>query len=58
MRRRLTRRAPYRCGVCGWRGWQTKPVVETVDGPRGLHRALTDAELEQLEPDKPEGERK
>jgi len=57
MRRRLTRRTPYRCHGCGWRGWQAK-FVETVEGPRGIHRALTDAELEGLEPDKAEGERK
>jgi len=58
MRRRLTRRVPYRCHACGWRGWQIKSVAETVDGPRGIHRALTDTELEELEPGKPEGERK
>jgi len=58
MRRRLTRRAPYRCQGCGWRGWQAKSAVETVEAPRGIPRALTDAELEALEPGKPEGERK
>jgi hypothetical protein len=27
-----------------------------MSGPREVHRALTDAELERLEPDKPEGD--
>jgi hypothetical protein len=31
--------------------------VEPVSGPREVHRALTDAELERLEPDRPEGDR-
>jgi hypothetical protein len=58
MRRRLTRQTPYRCSGCGWRGWLAKSVVETVKDPREFHRALTDAEIDRLEPDKPEGERK
>jgi len=36
-------------------GWRVEPV-EPVDGPREVHRALTEAELERLEPDKSEGD--
>jgi hypothetical protein len=32
-------------------------VVERVKGLREVHRALTDAELERLEPDSSEGDR-
>jgi hypothetical protein len=56
LRRRVSGRAPFRCRACGWRGWRTD-VDEGVTGPREIHRALTDAELERLEPDNPEGER-
>jgi hypothetical protein len=51
----VTGRAPFRCSACGWRGWRVEPV-EPLSGPREVHRALTDAELERLEPDKREGD--
>ena len=56
LRRRVTGRVPYRCHNCNWRGWRddAKPGSS---GPREVHRALTDAELERFEPDKPEGKR-
>jgi len=53
----VTGRAPFRCSLCGWRGWR---VVEPEDPPKGLreiHRALTEAEIERLEPDNPKGDR-
>ena len=56
IRRQVTGRAPFRCSACGWRGWRVEPV-EPVSGPREVHRALTDAELERLEPDRPKGDR-
>jgi hypothetical protein len=54
-RRQVTGRVPFRCSTCGWRGWRIEPV-EPVGDPRAESRALTDAELERLEPDKPEGD--
>jgi hypothetical protein len=56
VRRQLTGRAPFRCSACGWRGWRVDRV-EPIDRPREAQRALTDAELERLEPDNPEGDR-
>ncbi len=50
LRRRLTGRVPFRCRECGWRGWREEPS-EGLHGPREIHRDLTDAELERLEPD-------
>jgi hypothetical protein len=55
-RRRLTGRVPYRCRVCHWRGWRIEPA-DSADGPREIHRALTDAEIELLEPEPSEGDR-
>jgi hypothetical protein len=57
LRRRVTRRAPFRCSACGWRGWRIVEPEDNPDGPREIHRALTEAELERLEPDKPKGGR-
>jgi hypothetical protein len=56
VRRLVTGRAPFRCSACGWRGWRVDEQVELVDGPREVHRPLTEAELERLEPDQPEGD--
>ena len=55
-RRRLTGRVPYRCHSCNWREWRNDAGPEP-HGPREIHRALTDAELERLEPDPATGER-
>jgi len=50
VRRSVTGRVPYRCRQCDWRGW-----LEHVGGSsrtKGeVRRELTDAELEELEPD-------
>ena len=54
-RRQVTGRAPFRCSACGWRGWRVEPV-EPLDGPREVHRALTEPELERLELDQSEGD--
>ena len=55
-RRRLTGLVPYRCHTCNWREWRND-AVPGLDGPREIHRALTEAELERLEPDAVRGER-
>lgn len=55
MRRRLTGRVPYRCHACNWRGWRDE-FGQGSDGPREIHRALTESELAKLEPDS-EGDR-
>jgi hypothetical protein len=57
LRRRLTGRAPYRCSACGWRGWRIGEPQERPKGLREVHRALTEAEIERLEPDHPKGDR-
>ncbi|HEX4346061.1 MAG TPA: hypothetical protein VHZ73_00725 [Vicinamibacterales bacterium] len=49
VRRVLTLRVPYRCHACGWRGWMRETGATSPDGPRPIHRDLTDAELERLE---------
>jgi hypothetical protein len=49
LRRRVTDRVPFRCHSCGWRGWLAD-VVPLGQGPREIHKALTEAELERLEP--------
>ena len=52
----MTGRVPFRCHGCNWRGWRQEFAPGT-DGPRKIHRALTDSEIEQLEPDNPIGDR-
>jgi hypothetical protein len=56
IRRQLSGRSPFRCHTCGCRVWRVD-VAERVEGLREVHRALTDAELERLEPDSSEGDR-
>jgi hypothetical protein len=56
LRRRLTGYEPFRCHACGWRGWRPE-FTPGASGPREIHRALTDAEIERLEPDNSEGDR-
>ena len=48
---RLTGRVPYRCHDCEWRGWRSEPVAVAGDMIRRIHRDLTDAELERLDPE-------
>jgi hypothetical protein len=55
VRRRLTGRVPYRCHACNWRGWRDEFGLG-IDPPREIHRALTESELAELEPDS-EGDR-
>jgi hypothetical protein len=55
LRRRLTGRVPFRCYGCGWRGWLPEPGP-AAQGPREIHKYLTDAELERFEPDDNQGE--
>ena len=52
----MTGRVPFRCHACNWRGWLDEFAPGT-DGPREIHRALTDSELAKLEPDNAEGDR-
>jgi hypothetical protein len=56
VRRRVTGRVPFRCHACKWRGWRDE-IAPRTDGPREIHRALTDSELAKLEPDNSKGER-
>ena len=56
MRRRITGLVPYRCHACDWRGWRNE-LASGANGPREIHRELTDSELAQLEPDHSEGDR-
>jgi hypothetical protein len=49
-RRVVTRRTPFRCHSCDWRGWRRDDAEVIGDGPRPVHRDLTDAELDRLEP--------
>jgi len=55
-RRHITGRVPYRCHSCNWRGWH-EDITPDAQQIREVHRALTDAELERLEPDHAKGER-
>ena len=55
VRRQVTGRAPFRCSACGWRGWRVEPV-QPLDGAREVPRALTETELERLEPGESEGD--
>ncbi len=47
MRRSVTGLVPFRCYDCGWRGWRAE--TSTANGPREIHRDLTDEEIERLE---------
>src|SRR4051812_21489758 len=47
---------PFRCQARNWRGWRND-FAPGGDGPRGIHRALTDSELARLELDNAEGDR-
>jgi hypothetical protein len=49
MRRIVTGRVPYRCRRCNWRGW-LEHTTEGHTDPDASRRALTDDELEELEP--------
>jgi hypothetical protein len=57
LRRRVTGRAPFRCSACDWRGWRVVEPEGSPEGAREIHRALTEAEIELMEPDQPKGER-
>jgi len=48
-RRVLTRKVPYRCHTCGWRGWRSDTPSAASAGVRPVHRDLTDAEIEPRE---------
>ncbi|HMB81992.1 MAG TPA: hypothetical protein VKI43_18080 [Vicinamibacterales bacterium] len=50
LRRRVTARVPFRCHACNWRGWRDE-FGQGTDGPREIHRELTESELARLEPD-------
>ena len=47
----MTGRVPYRCRQCNWRGWldHVSDASQTTTG--AVQRELTDAELEELEPE-------
>jgi hypothetical protein len=47
----MTRRAPFRCHTCDWRGWRRDDVRRSALGIRQIHHDLTEAELERLDPD-------
>jgi predicted RNA-binding Zn-ribbon protein involved in translation (DUF1610 family) len=50
IRRRFTGRIPVRCHACGWRGWRHDDI-DQQPGHRGVHRELTESELERLDPE-------
>jgi hypothetical protein len=53
IRWRLTGRVPYRCHSCQWRGWRRGDSTRSsAEALRRIHRDLTDAELERLDPDR------
>jgi len=56
VRRSVTGRVQYRCASCNWRGWR-EDIRPGPHGLREIHRDLTDAEIERLEPDNAKGER-
>jgi hypothetical protein len=56
VRRSVTGLVPFRCYDCGWRGWRAE--TSPADGPREIHRDLTDDEIEQLELQDEEDRRK
>jgi len=51
----VTGRVPYRCRRCKWRGW-LEHVGETTRATGDVQRELTDAELEELEPEAYKGD--
>jgi predicted RNA-binding Zn-ribbon protein involved in translation (DUF1610 family) len=54
-RKRVTGSRPYRCHLCGWRGWalDSPDFIEhsdTPSDPLGRAKALTPDELDRLDP--------
>jgi predicted RNA-binding Zn-ribbon protein involved in translation (DUF1610 family) len=50
----LTRRVPWQCHDCGWRGWRRDlTLTPATSTPREVPRDLTEHELERLDRDKP-----
>jgi hypothetical protein len=49
-RGRLTGFVPFRCHTCDWRGWRSETRGSTAAELRQVHRELTEAELDQLDP--------
>ncbi len=50
---RFSDRAPFRCHDCDWRAWLADPGPRTNGGMiREIHRDLSEAELERLDPDR------
>jgi len=47
----VTGRVPYRCRRCNWRGWLEHVSDASPTTSDAERRELTDAELEELEPD-------
>jgi hypothetical protein len=43
---------PFRCHECEWREWRSEPVPVAGEMIRQIHRDLTDAELERLDPER------
>jgi hypothetical protein len=51
VRRSVTGRVPYRCRQCNWRGWLEHVSDASQSTTDAARRELTDAELEELEPE-------
>lgn len=51
LRFNLTRRLPFRCHKCGWRGWREE-ITRSDEAVREVHKQLTDDELDNLDPDR------
>jgi hypothetical protein len=49
----VTGRVPFRCHQCNWRGWRRDAAARASGAPlRQIHHELTEAELDQLDPDR------
>ncbi len=48
LRSNFTRKVPFRCHACGWRGWR-EDVSAPVESIRG-NQTVADADLDQLDP--------
>jgi len=56
MRRQVTGKVPYRCRRCRWRGWREHVGTGGRDIGDDVRGELTDAELDELEPDTLKGD--
>ena len=46
----MTGQVPFRCHACNWRVWRDE-LGPGANGPREIHRELTDSQIARLELD-------